>query len=84
RFTFGRLELSQGINFVSIAVGIFGVSEIFRNLQNEHTREIGVKHVTNLWLTKDDFRRIIGPVLRGTALGSLLGVLPGGGHVLAS
>jgi len=84
RFTLGRLELSQGINFVSIAVGIFGVSEIFRNLQNEHTREIGVKHVTNLWLTKDDFRRIIGPVLRGTALGSLLGVLPGGGHVLAS
>ena len=84
RFTFGRLELSQGINFVSIAVGVFGVAEIFRNLQHDQTREVGVKHVTNLWLGKEEFRRIIGPVARGTALGSVLGVLPGGGHVLSS
>ncbi|WP_061931142.1 tripartite tricarboxylate transporter permease [Aureimonas sp. AU22] len=84
RFTFGQLELYQGINFVSIAVGVFGVAEIFRNLENETTREVGVKKVAGLWLTKDDFRRIVGPVLRGTALGSILGVLPGGGHVLSS
>lgn len=84
RFTFGQLELYQGINFVSIAVGVFGVAEIFRNLENETTREVGVKKVAGLWLTKDDFRRIAGPVLRGTALGSILGVLPGGGHVLSS
>ena len=84
RFTFGRLELSQGINFVSVAVGIFGVAEIFRNLQSDQDREIGVKRVTHLWLGRADLRRIVGPVLRGTALGSILGVLPGGGHVLAS
>ena len=84
RYTMGRLELFQGINFVSIAVGIFGVSEILRNLQNESEREVGIKKVSGLWLTKDEFQRIIGPIVRGTGLGSLLGILPGGGHVLAS
>ncbi|KQT87997.1 tripartite tricarboxylate transporter permease [Aurantimonas sp. Leaf443] len=84
RFTMGQLELYQGVNFVSIAVGVFGVAEIFRNLENESTREVMVKKVTNLWLTKADFKRIVGPVLRGTGLGSVLGILPGGGHVLSS
>ena len=84
RFTFGFLELYQGLNFVSVAVGVFGVAEIFRNLENERNREVMVKKVTSLWLTKDEFKRIIAPVIRGTVLGSLLGVLPGGGHVLSS
>ncbi len=84
RFTFGFLELYQGLNFVSVAVGVFGVAEIFRNLENERNREVMVKKVSNLWLTKEEFKRIIAPVLRGTVLGSLLGVLPGGGHVLSS
>ncbi len=84
RFTFGFRELYSGINFVSVAVGIFGVAEILRNLENERTREVMVKTVKGLWLSKDDFRRIMGPVLRGTGLGSLLGVLPGGGHILSS
>ncbi len=84
RFTFGQRELYSGINFVSVAVGIFGVAEILRNLEDEKTRSVLIKKVTNLWLTRDDFRRIVGPVLRGTALGSILGILPGGGHILAS
>lgn len=84
RFTFGFRELFSGINFVSVAVGVFGVAEILRNLENERTREVMVKSVKGLWLTGDDFRRITGPVLRGTGLGSLLGVLPGGGHILSS
>ncbi|WP_316356519.1 tripartite tricarboxylate transporter permease [Devosia sp.] len=84
RFTFGVRELFGGLNFVAVAVGVFGVAEILRNLENEKEREVGVKAVTNLWLTKDDIRRIVGPVLRGTALGSVLGVLPGGGHILSS
>ncbi len=84
RFTFGFFELYSGINFVSVAVGVFGVAEILRNLENETTREVMVKKVSNLWLTREDFRRIAAPVLRGTALGSLLGILPGGGHVLSS
>ena len=84
RFTFGIRELYSGLNFVSVAVGIFGVAEILRNLEVEKGREVMVKAVKNLWLTKDDFRRSTGPVLRGTALGSVLGILPGGGHILAS
>jgi putative tricarboxylic transport membrane protein len=84
RFTFGFFELYSGINFVSVAVGVFGLAEIIRNLENEQTRSVLVKKVEKLWLTISDFKRIIAPVLRGTALGSVLGVLPGGGHVLAS
>jgi putative tricarboxylic transport membrane protein len=84
RFTFGRMELFSGINFVSVAVGVFGVAEILRNLEHETTREVLVKKVSNLWLSREDFRRIVAPVLRGTALGSILGILPGGGHILSS
>jgi TctA family transporter len=84
RFTFGQRELYSGINFVSVAVGIFGVAEILRNLEDEKTRTVLVKSVSGLWLSRADFRRIAGPVLRGTGLGSILGILPGGGHVLSS
>ena len=84
RFTFGFRELFSGLNFVSVAVGVFGVAEILRNLENEKNREVMVKAVKGLWLSKEDFRRIIGPVLRGTGIGSVLGVLPGGGHILSS
>jgi putative tricarboxylic transport membrane protein len=84
RFTFGVRELFGGLNFVSVAVGMFGVAEILRNLEDEKTRTVMVKTIKNLWPTRDDFRRIIGPVLRGTALGSALGILPGGGHIIAA
>jgi putative tricarboxylic transport membrane protein len=84
RFTFGVRELYDGINFVSVAVGMFGVAEILRNLEDEKTRTAVAKTVRNVWLTRDDLRRIAAPILRGTALGSVLGVLPGAGHVLAS
>jgi putative tricarboxylic transport membrane protein len=84
RFTFGARELFSGINFVSVAVGMFGVAEILRNLEDETTRVTPLRTVKNLMLTRDDLRTILPPVLRGTALGSALGVLPGAGHVLAS
>ena len=84
RFTFGVRELYDGINFVAVAVGMFGVAEILRNLEDEKRREVVTKKVKNLWLTREDIRRVIAPILRGTALGSALGVLPGAGHVLAS
>jgi putative tricarboxylic transport membrane protein len=84
RFTLGFRELFSGINFVSVAVGMFGVAEILRNLEDEKTRTVIIGRVKNLWPTREDLRLIVGPVLRGTALGSALGVLPGAGHVLAS
>ena len=84
RFTFDLPELADGLNFVALAMGVFGLGEIIRNLEHEHSRSVMVKSVSGLWLSKDDFKRIIGPVLRGTGLGSILGILPGGGAMLAS
>ncbi len=84
RFTFGVRELYGGLDFVSLAVGLFGLAEIMRNLEQRHSATLVTKKVQGLWLTREDFRSIRMPVLRGTTLGSLLGVLPGGGHVLAS
>jgi putative tricarboxylic transport membrane protein len=84
RFTFGVRELYDGINFVSVAVGMFGVAEILRNLEDEKTRTLVTKTITGLWPTREDFRRIVAPIVRGTVLGSAFGILPGAGHVLAS
>ncbi len=84
RFNLGIREFSDGLNFVAVAVGVFGVAEILRNLENEHERSAAVKTVTGLMPSREDFRRMAAPILRGTALGSALGVLPGGGAILAS
>jgi TctA family transporter len=84
RYTFGIPELVDGLGIVVIAMGMFGIGEIIANLEHEATRDIAIKKVVGLWPTRDDFRRIVGPTLRGTALGSLLGILPGGGAALAS
>ena len=84
RFTLGVRELYDGINFVSVAVGMFGVAEILRNLEDERSRSMMVKTVGSVWLTREDLRMVAAPIARGTALGSVLGILPGAGHVLAS
>jgi putative tricarboxylic transport membrane protein len=84
RFTFDMPEMADGLNFVALSMGVFGLGEILRNLEHEHTRSVMVKHVSGLMLSKADFKRILGPVLRGTGLGSILGILPGGGAMLAS
>jgi TctA family transporter len=85
RFAFEIPELSDGIGFVAIAMGVFGYGEIISNLaQPEHTREVFTSKVQGLWPTRQDLKDMTPAVLRGTALGSLLGVLPGGGALLAS
>ncbi|WP_309083293.1 tripartite tricarboxylate transporter permease [Chelativorans sp.] len=84
RFTFGIREYADGLNFVALAVGVFGIAEILRNLETDRTREVIVAKVSGLMPTRDELRRMVAPVLRGTALGSALGVLPGGGAILAS
>jgi putative tricarboxylic transport membrane protein len=84
RMTMGFLELADGINFVAVAVGVFGIAEILRNLENEKERDVAVTSVTGIMPTREDMRTIAAPVLRGTFLGSALGILPGGGSVLAS
>ncbi|AZG13716.1 MULTISPECIES: tripartite tricarboxylate transporter permease [Cupriavidus] len=84
RFSFDVPELTDGLNFVSVAMGVFGFAEIIANLEQKEARETFTDHVTNLFPTKEDFKRMIPAVLRGTALGSALGILPGGGASLAS
>ena len=84
RFSFDVPELTDGISFVVVAMGVFGIGEIIGNLQNEAERSVMVKKVTGLMLDKEDYKAIAAPVLRGTLLGSILGVLPGGGAMLSS
>jgi TctA family transporter len=84
RYTFDVPEMADGISFVVIAMGMFGLGEIIRELENESTRSVLMSKVTGLMPSKEDFKRMTGPILRGTALGSLLGILPGGGAMLAS
>ncbi|MBC7605251.1 MAG: tripartite tricarboxylate transporter permease [Ramlibacter sp.] len=85
RYSFDVPELTDGIGFVTIAMGVFGYGEIISNLSRsaEH-REVFTGKVKGLFPTKEDFKRMIPAVLRGTALGSALGILPGGGALLAS
>jgi putative tricarboxylic transport membrane protein len=85
RYSFDVPELTDGIGFVVIAMGVFGFGEIISNLgQPAEHREVFTKEVKGLWPNRRDFLEAWPSVLRGTALGSVLGVLPGGGALLAS
>ncbi|HEY6865583.1 MAG TPA: tripartite tricarboxylate transporter permease [Burkholderiales bacterium] len=84
RFNFGISELSDGIGFVSVAMGVFGFAEIIGNLEQKEQREIFTKKVTGLLPTWQDIKDATPSILRGTTLGSALGILPGGGALLAS
>ncbi|GHE14125.1 tripartite tricarboxylate transporter permease [Klenkia taihuensis] len=83
RFTFDVRELFEGVNFVALAVGIFGITEILRNLRDPQTRDAKLHEVHSLWPRGKELRAMSGPIARGTGLGSLMGILPGGGHILA-
>jgi putative tricarboxylic transport membrane protein len=84
RFSLGIAELSDGIGFIVVAVGVFAVGEIISNLGDKEQRRVFTAKVTNLLPTKDDIKRSIGPILRGTGIGSFFGVLPGTGPAIAS
>src|SRR5258708_6786637 len=84
RFAFGIPELTDGIGVVSVAMGLFGFAEIVMNLETTEKRELVTSKVSSLWLTKDQFKQAWPAVLRGTGIGSVLGLLPGGGAMLAS
>src|SRR5258708_39612732 len=84
RFTFGVPELSDGIGFVIVAMGMFGTAEIISNLELKYHREIFTSNVTHLYPTNQDLQDSWAAILRGTVLGSALGILPRGGALLAS
>jgi len=84
RYSFGIPELSDGIGFVAVAMGVFGFAEIIINLQHTGVREIFTKNVSGLWLKWKDFKEALPAILRGTGIGSVLGILPGGGALLSA
>ncbi len=84
RFAFDIPQLFDGLDFVPLAMGIFGFAEIVKNLEPHEERPLVTQKITNLFPTREDFRRMMPAILRGTALGTMLGVLPGGGAVLSS
>ena len=84
RFTFDNDELRGGIGFMAVSIGVFGIGEVLRNLESDDGQTRSSYAMNSLWPTREDWKRSVGPVLRGTGLGSLLGVLPGGGAFLSS
>jgi TctA family transporter len=84
RYTFGVSEFFDGIGFLPLVMGLFGINEVMTNLEQPQARRFLTSKIKNLWLTWQDFREAWPAVLRGTGLGSLLGILPGGGALLAS
>jgi putative tricarboxylic transport membrane protein len=84
RYSFGITELSDGIGFIVVAVGMFAMGEIISNLGDPEERRVLTAKVTHLFPTWDDMKQSFGPILRGTAIGSFFGVLPGTGPAIAS
>ncbi|WP_448608791.1 tripartite tricarboxylate transporter permease [Geodermatophilus sp. URMC 60] len=84
RFTFGDLNLADGLDFVPIAMGLFGLGEILYNLEERHRTVHAPAKVANVWPSTQDLRQSSGAIGRGSVLGFFLGILPGGGATIAS
>lgn len=84
RFTFGSIDLLAGLELVSIVIGLFGVSEILLNVEQLARNEVVRTRIAGLLPTAADWRASWKPILRGSGLGFLLGIVPGGGPVTAS
>jgi putative tricarboxylic transport membrane protein len=85
RYSFDIPELTDGISFIAIAMGVFGYGEIISNLSKpDEERQVYTAEVHGLWPTREDFKNIVPAILRGTALGCSLGILPGGGSLLSA
>ena len=84
RMTFNLPELADGIGFVTVAMGVFGIAEIIRNLEQVASRDIVQAKITGLMPTLKDLKDSAGAIGRGTVLGSILGILPGGGATIAA
>lgn len=83
RFTFGEVNLSSGVPFVEVMIGLFALGEVLNQLDKGHPVPIRARF-RDLMLTKEDFRRSVAPTSRGTLIGFLVGILPGAGSTLAS
>jgi TctA family transporter len=85
RFSLDIPDLTDGIGFIVVAMGVFGYGEIISNLGvHVSERQVSIANVKGLWPDRQDFKSMVPAVLRGTALGSMLGILPGGGTIIAA
>jgi len=84
RYSWDIPQLGDGLDFAILAMGMFGLGEIIGNLGSSMTRDVNTMKISSLMPTREDFRRMVKPILRGTAFGSVLGILPGGGALLAA
>lgn len=84
RFTFGNINLADGIDFVPVAMGLFGLGEILYNLEERHRSAAAPAKVANVWPSRADLKQSAGAIGRGSVLGFFLGILPGGGATISS
>jgi putative tricarboxylic transport membrane protein len=84
RFTYGLTELTDGIGFVPVAMGVFGLGEILAATEESLERDVYKPRFRELLPTRREFRASLGPIFRGSGLGFFIGLLPGSAHVLAS
>jgi putative tricarboxylic transport membrane protein len=84
RFTYGRADLGDGISFLAVAMGLFGVAEILVSLERTMKHEVIKPSLSKLLPSADDWKRSAGPVARGSVVGFLIGILPGAAHIIAT
>jgi TctA family transporter len=84
RFTYGVVDFRDGLPIVAVALGLFGIVEVLRNLETLNDKIPETIEITRLWPSREDLRSSLGPIARGTVLGSILGILPGGGSILSA
>jgi len=84
RFTFGNMELNDGIGVIPLVMGLFGISEVFSELEKGERIALIKTKISNLLPSREDWRQSTGPIIRGSILGFLLGIIPGGGGIIAN
>jgi putative tricarboxylic transport membrane protein len=85
RFTFGTLELQTGLDFLVVVIGLFAITEVFTSIEDTESGNAPVIRLSGrIWLTMQEWRRSVAPIIRGSFLGFILGVLPGTGATISS
>jgi putative tricarboxylic transport membrane protein len=84
RFTHGRADLGDGVSFLAVAMGLFGVAEILTNVEKTVVRDVIKPRLATLLPTREDWRRSVGPILRGSGVGFVIGILPGAAHIIST
>ena len=84
RFTFGIMELNDGVGVIPLVMGLFGISEVFLELEKDESVDLVKTKIKNLLPSREDWRQSIGPIIRGSVLGFFLGIIPGGGGIIAN